>query len=41
MTPDREKEVLKRLDDLEAWVVRFTWIGGTAITALAVRVFFG
>jgi hypothetical protein len=41
MTPDREKEVLKRLDDLETWVVRLTWIGGGAIGVLVLHVFFG
>jgi hypothetical protein len=41
MTPDREKEILARIEELQNWVTAIVWIGGVVLAALILRVFFG
>jgi hypothetical protein len=41
MTPDREKELLRRVDQLENAIVVILWVGGAALVALLLHVFFG
>jgi hypothetical protein len=41
MNRDVEAELRKRIEELQSAVVAIMWIGGAAIGALVLRVFFG